>query len=53
MEGFMVGVGVTILVGMFVVTPDAIWQSQAIERGYALYCPLDGEFSWKGECKDG
>jgi hypothetical protein len=22
----------------------------AIERGYALYCPLDGEWAWKGEC---
>lgn len=24
---------------------------QAIERGYALYCPADGEFAWKGECE--
>lgn len=24
---------------------------QAIERDYALYCPKDGEFAWKGECK--
>ena len=22
----------------------------AVERGYALYCPLDGEWAWKGEC---
>ncbi len=28
------------------------WQGKAIERGYALYCPNDGEFAWKGECKD-
>lgn len=25
---------------------------QAIERGYALYCPHDGEFAWKGECEE-
>lgn len=24
--------------------------NQAIERGYALYCPGDGRFAWKGEC---
>ena len=28
-------------------------QKQAIERGYALYCPHDGEFAWVGECEDG
>lgn len=27
-------------------------QKQAIERGYALYCPADGEFAWKGECEE-
>ena len=26
---------------------------QAIERGYALYCPHDGEFAWVGECEEG
>lgn len=28
------------------------WQEQAIERGYAQFCPLDGEFAWNGECAD-
>lgn len=23
---------------------------QALEHGYALYCPDTGEFSWKDEC---
>lgn len=23
----------------------------AIERGYALYCPTTGEWAWKGECE--
>ena len=25
---------------------------QAIERGYALHCPHDGAFAWKGECEE-
>ena len=24
---------------------------QAIERGYALHCPVDGQWAWKGECQ--
>lgn len=24
---------------------------EAISRGYALYCPGDGDFAWKGECE--
>jgi hypothetical protein len=24
---------------------------ESIERGYGLYCPKDGLFAWKGECK--
>lgn len=30
-------------------TPD--WQREAIQRGFALYCPGNGEFAWKGECE--
>lgn len=26
-------------------------KQQAIERGYALHCPKDGKFAWKGECE--
>ena len=26
-------------------------KSDAIEKGYALHCPKDGEFAWKGECE--
>jgi len=26
------------------------YKAQAIERGYALYCPADGAWAWKGEC---
>ena len=33
-------------------------QTQAIEHGYALYCPTDdsvqhkGKFAWNGECEE-
>jgi hypothetical protein len=27
-------------------------QAEAIERGYASYCPQDGRFAWKGECDE-
>lgn len=32
-------------------TPNSRWQSQDIERGYALYCPNNGNFAWIGECE--
>ena len=32
--------------------PNQLWQGQAIERGYGLYCPVDGEFAWVGECEE-
>lgn len=38
---FFIGVGVG---------NDAI-QDQAVARGYAIHCPLDGRFAWKDECK--
>lgn len=28
------------------------WQKSTVERGLALYCPLDGEWAWIGECKE-
>ena len=27
-------------------------QVQAIEREYALHCPVDGTFAWNGECDE-
>ena len=27
-------------------------ETQAIERGYALHCPVSGDFAWKGECDE-
>ena len=26
------------------------YETEAINRGYALYCPSTGNFAWKGEC---
>jgi hypothetical protein len=26
------------------------YKSGAIERGYAQYCPADGDWAWVGEC---
>lgn len=50
--GFFLGVWVSIFYLVSIVTPDYIWQQQATERGYALYCPDNGKFAWKGECKN-
>lgn len=30
----------------------AQFKAAAIERGYAEYCPTDGEWAWKGECDE-
>ena len=29
------------------------WRENAISRGYAIHCPTDGRFAWKGECEGG
>jgi len=28
-----------------------VYKSDAIERGYAQYCPTDGAWAWKDECE--
>lgn len=28
----------------------SVYKHGAIERGYAIYCPDDGKWAWKGEC---
>ena len=54
---FLVNTFMIIMVGLayYVVGKDdgrKYYQKQAIERGYALYCPTDKKFAWKGECSD-
>lgn len=41
-----------LLVALPHTTPNDFWHRQAIERGYGLYCPTDGEFAWVGECEE-
>jgi hypothetical protein len=31
------------------ITNDA-WERDAVDRGLALYCPMDGEWAWNGKC---
>lgn len=33
-------------------TTREYWERQSVERGYALHCPSNGGFAWKGECDD-
>ena len=44
MFGFFLRVAMTPSVNDF--------RAEAIKRGYALHCPKDGRFAWKGECDD-
>jgi len=52
--GFVAGIVGAVVVCMVIIvvftTPTSEWQSNAIERGYALYCPSTGDFAWKDEC---
>lgn len=57
MEGAMFLAGMALaIVFMFACaiawwTPSSVWQSSAIERGFGLYCPNNGNFAWIGECE--
>lgn len=56
MEGFIRGFFLGTLAGLglsmiIAVSIDLRYQEGSISRGYAQYCPLDGEWAWKGECK--
>ena len=31
---------------------DWYYRVNAIDRGYGLYCPANGDFAWKGECRE-
>lgn len=26
------------------------WKNEALERGFATYCPMNGQWAWNGEC---
>jgi hypothetical protein len=50
--GWLIGFWMAIMLGVFLATPNNIWQKEAVGRGYALYCPNNGNFAWKGECEN-
>lgn len=50
----LIGMCIGLVIGAIVVAIDSPvhdMKHQAIERGYALHCPDDGKFAWKGECE--
>lgn len=52
--GLVAGLGIALVVGGLVywLSPnDTSWQVEAVQRGHGLYCPDNGQFAWKGECK--
>ena len=40
----------TYVIWSWATEPD--WQREAISRGFATYCPSNGEFAWRGECPE-
>ncbi len=46
--GCIVGAVVATIFTAGILTQD--WHVDLINRGYAIYCPDDGEFAYKGEC---
>ena len=52
--GFVLGMAFTIMcvvVGAKLVE-TTITEINAIDRGYAAYCPTDGKLAWIGECEN-
>jgi hypothetical protein len=42
-----------VTLGIWAFSPSELdWQTEAIARGFALYCPSSGEFAWQGECAE-
>lgn len=39
-------------VGSGLISQEAAWRAEAIERGHALHCPSTGNFAWIGECDE-
>jgi len=46
--GFVIGAIVATIFTVNIINQD--WHVDLINRGYAIYCPDDGEFAYKGEC---
>ena len=52
MLGAVVGAALSFMIVITANPPPSDFHRQAIERGYGLYCPMDGEFAWVGECEE-
>jgi hypothetical protein len=50
---FLWGVTVGFIIGALVFgnMVKADWRTDTVNRGLAIYCPIDGNWAWKGECK--
>ncbi len=50
--GFVVGMalGLLVVIGAAAIMPSPLL-AEAIQRGYAQYCPNDGQWAWRGECE--
>ena len=46
--GCIVGAAVAVFFTIHILNGD--WHVDLINRGYAIYCPDDGGFAYKGEC---
>jgi hypothetical protein len=46
---FILGLFIGAIVCYFITSYE--FEKQAISRGYALYCPTNGDFAWNGECE--
>ena len=40
------------LIGVMSLYSIPVVKQEAIEKGYAMYCPKGGEWAWIGECKE-
>ena len=45
----ILGIIIGFMIGYYVASDN--YKTEAINRNYAIYCPSDGNFAWKDECK--
>ena len=51
--GLALGLGIGLIIAaVLLFLNEKKHHIEAIERGYALYCPVTGNFAWKGECDE-
>lgn len=43
--------GVLLAIASWGVTNDC-WKRDTVDRGFAIYCPTDGQWAWNGECDE-